>query len=148
MSVEGGADTTIVTKLLRTARDRHMQIVQYPAFFHVDERPGAASYVDEDSQPLPATEKTCEPFEFEPIETLETGVLGVDETRYLAVLTRTAIDIYQFNGVTSDGRLLKRRWPIQRPANLAGLHISASGIIEGLSAAGQPIHLSIPASDR
>jgi len=149
MSVEGGADTTVVTKLLRMARERQMQIVQYPAFFHVDQRPGAASYVDEGSQPLPATEKTCEPFEFEPIEALETGVLGADTaTKYLAVLTRTTIDIYRFNGVTSDGRLLKRRWPIQRPANFAGLHVSASGFIEGLSAAGQPIHLSIPASER
>src|SRR5258706_16317045 len=42
MTIEGGADSGIVARLLATARAQGMQIVRYPDFFHVDERSQAA----------------------------------------------------------------------------------------------------------
>src|SRR5207245_7646432 len=97
MTIEGGADSSMVVRLLATARTQGMQIVRYPDFFHVDERSHAAQYVDIASASPGFHEKTCVSFEFSTVEALALGSVGSGKVGcYLAALTTVAVDLFSF----------------------------------------------------
>ncbi len=145
MTIEGGADSSTVVRLLATARTQGMQIVRYPDFFHVDERSHAAQYVDIASASPGFHEKTCESFEFSPVEALASGHVGSDTVgHYLAALTPAEVVFYRIRGISSDGRLQKTSWSVPRPGALVKLQVTVDGFIVGVGSDGRRVPLTLP----
>jgi hypothetical protein len=117
-----------IEKLLSIAYTNGMSLVQYRTFVHVDHREGFLDFVDLSDRALPdAATNTCESFEFSRVDALATGTLPGSATPVLAVLTTNDITVYRFSGIRPNGTLVKHATMRDRPANVAGFRLSASG---------------------
>jgi hypothetical protein len=144
LSVEGGADSSVGRRVVGAARVQGMQIVRYPDFFHVDVRGPAAAFVDIASALHDLHAKTCESFEFSPVEAIATGHVGKDTVdHYLAVLTPAEVVFYRFRGVAPDGLLNKMSWSLPRPQGVVTLK-TIDGVVVGIASDGRQADLELP----
>lgn len=132
MTVDGGGNPGAFDQMLASAVQNGMSLVRYRTFLHADGRKGFLSFVDLSDRALPTRgTKTCEDFEFSPVDGLATGTLsGSGNTRYLVALTTKDVTIYLFRGVRSNGTLDKETWVRPRPARVTILKVLANGEVQ------------------
>src|SRR5437867_13238186 len=112
MTVDGVGNAGAFDQMLASAVKNGMSLVRYRTFLHADGRKGFLSFVDlsDRALPTPAT-KTCEDFEFSPVDGLAAGTLaGSGSTRYLVALTTKDVTIYLVHGIRSNETLDKKIW--------------------------------------
>jgi len=132
MTVDESGHPGAFDQLLGSAVKTGMSLVRYSTFLHADARKGFLSFVDlsDRALPTPAT-KTCEDFEFSPVDGLAAGTLaGSGSTRYLVALTTKDVTIYLFHGIRSNETLDKKIWIRARPARATALKVLASGEVQ------------------
>lgn len=122
----------------------HMSVVFYRTFIHVDGRAKFLSMADLSSWKLPVDTKTCEAFEFSPVEALAAGTLTGGGQQYLVALTASDITIYQFRGIRSNGMFDKKSWVRPRPTNVAGLTMTSAGVVALRTQDGKTVPLGGP----
>jgi len=146
MTVGGDGKPVDYDRLIASGVKTGMSLVRYRTFLHADSREGFVSYVDLSDRRLPSpTTNTCEGFEFSPIEALAAGtVSGHGKGSYLVALTASAITIYHFRGVRSNGTFDKEVWIRSRAAGVTGLKVSESGQVELTTNDARTIPLSVP----
>src|SRR5881409_4371926 len=104
MTVGGDGKPVDFDRLISAGVENHMSLVRYHTFIHTDGRPGFVMFVDLSERALPSSStKTCESFEFSPVEGLAAGTLAGSRTRYLVALTASDITIYRFHGIRPNG---------------------------------------------
>ena len=132
MSVDEGGHPAAFDQLLASAVKNRMSLVRYSTFLHADGRKAFLSFVDLSDRALPTpSTKTCENFEFSPVDGLATGTLsGSGSTRYLVALTTNDVTIYLFRGIRSNETLDKKSWIRARPARATTLKVLASGEVQ------------------
>jgi hypothetical protein len=124
-----GPDHVDFDRLVANGVQHHMSVVRYRTFAHADGRSNFVTMVDLSAWTLPANTKTCEAFEFSPVEALAAGSLTRNGPRYLVALTPSDVTIYRFRGIRSNGLFDKQSWVRTRPSDVAGLAISAEGVV-------------------
>jgi len=122
----------------------HMSVVGYRTFAHADGRANFVTMVDLSSWKLPSSTKTCESFEFDPVEALAAGSLGGHGQRYLVALTPNDVTIYRFRGIRSNGLFDKELWVRPRPPNIVGLAVSVGGVVGLRTPAGDVVAVAEP----
>jgi len=132
-----GIDMSVATarqedfdRLIASGVQHRMSVVRYRTFAHADGRSHSVTMVDLLGWKLPPNTKTCEAFEFSPVEALAAGSLAGSGSRYLVALTSSDVTIYRFHGMRSNGLFDKQSWVRTRPPDVAGLAVSAGGAIE------------------
>ena len=129
-----GIDMTVAKQsdfdiLVASGVRHHMSVVGYRTFAHADGRSNSVTMVDLSSWKLPSDTKTCESFEFDPLEALAAGSLGDHGQRYLVALTPNDVTIYRFRRIRSNGLFDKEFWVRPRPPNVVGFVVSAGGVV-------------------
>ena len=133
-------------RLIAAAVKNRMSLVRYRTFLHADGRKGFVSFVDLSDRALPTLgTKTCQDFEFSPVEALAAGTLaGMGSNRYLVALTESDITVYHFRGIRSNGTLDKEVWVRRRPTGAAGLRVSPNGEVQLAMSDGRDEPLTAP----
>jgi hypothetical protein len=133
-------------RLLAAAVTNRMSLVKYRTFLHADGRKDFVSFVDLSDRVLPTPgTKTCQDFEFSPVDALAAGTLaGTGSTRYLVALTASDITIYRFRGVRSNGTLDKEVWIRPKPTGATGLRVSPNDEVQLATSDGRGVPLIAP----
>jgi len=92
----------------------------------------------------PPGTQTCEDFEFSPVEALAAGRLSANGRQYLIALTTSAITIFRFKGIRSNGMFDKESWIRGRPPGVLGLVLSESGVVGLQTSDGHVLSLTEP----
>jgi hypothetical protein len=144
-----GIDMTVAKQsdfdiLVASGVQHHMSVVGYRTFAHADGRSNFITMVDLSIWKLPSNTKTCESFEFDPVEALATGRLGDTGQGYLVALTPKDVTIYRFRGIRSNGLFDKESWVRPRPPNVVGLAVSAGGGVRLRTQGGEVVAVAEP----
>jgi len=133
-------------RIISAAVQTGMSLVKYRTFLHTDGRKGFVTFVDLSDRALPsAGTKTCEDFEFSPIEALATGTLsGNASGRYLVALTAGDITIYRLRRIRPNGTLDKEVSIRPRPPGVTGLNVTATGQVDVVMRDGPAVPLIAP----
>jgi hypothetical protein len=131
-------------RLVASGVQNHMSVVRYRPFAHADGRSNFVTIVDLSSWTLPINTKTCEGFEFDPLEALAAGSLANNGHRYLVALTSNDVTIYRFRGIRSNGLFDKQSWVRPRPPHVVGLAVSAAGVVGFRTQDGEAVSVAEP----
>ena len=145
MTVGGDGRPVDFDRLIAAGVEHSMSLVRYKTFLHTDGRSGFVMFVDLSDRTLPSsTTKTCESFEFSPIEGLVAGPLAGTRTRYLIALTPSDITIYRFHRIRPNGTIDKESWIRPRPPEVTGVELSPTGDVVLRTRNGQAVPLAAP----
>src|SRR6266853_5860133 len=106
--------------MIRAAVGTGAHLVRYPRFYHMDMRKGHGGYVDLSYQTAFAEEKTCEKFEFPPVEDFVVGPLAGDpQGHYLVASAGGRLTRYRIEGIGPGGLLKKHVRVTAKPSDFA-----------------------------
>jgi len=106
--------------MIRAAVGTGVNLVRYATFYHMDMRRGHGGYIDLSYQTAYAEEKTCEKFEFAPVEDFVVGALASDrQGHYLVASAGGRLTFYRIEGIGPGGLVRKHLLLSAKPGDFA-----------------------------
>jgi hypothetical protein len=103
----GDGSPEVAERFMAVGAASRMSFVAYQGFLHSDYRQDATFIIDLQKWQLPrGVDKTCESFEFAPVETVIVGTLaGSEKVPYVVALTGQDVTVYRISAIAPAGRL-------------------------------------------